>query len=344
MTLKETIYSIANKNKTFVSGDIRDAHPENVSRQALIKALNLLVAEGALVKTGTGKKIEYALPENAKYLQLYIRKSLKNDNTLEEYGVLNQIFNDKSFNISLKENVKSIFEYSFSEMLNNAIEHSKSKKIVVVVQIESNNLIFLVQDFGVGVFNNVMKKFSLNNSYEAINELLKGKTTTAPKSHSGEGIFFTSKIADKFILESYGYKLTIDNSLEDVFIEETSGKQLTGTLVTFIISSSSEKHLIDIFKAYQTDPADHAFDKTEILVKLYTYGTIYISRSQARRLLINLQKFKKIILDFKGVPTIGQAFADEIFRVFKLNNPQIIIQPINANEPVQFMIDRVASA
>ncbi|MEK7515598.1 MAG: DUF4325 domain-containing protein, partial [Patescibacteria group bacterium] len=46
-------------------------------------------------------------------------------------------------------------------------------------------------------------------------------------------------------------------------------------------------------------------------------------------------------LDFGRVPTIGQAFADEIFRVFRLKYPQIRIQTVNANEAVKFMIDRV---
>ena len=70
-------------------------------------------------------------------------------------------------------------------------------------------------------------------------------------------------------------------------------------------------------------------------------GTVYISRSQARRLLAGLNKFKSIILDFDKVPTIGQSFADEIFRVFLSDNPEIKIQAVNTNKAVQFMIDRV---
>ena len=102
-----------------------------------------------------------------------------------------------------------------------------------------------------------------------------------------------------------------------------------------------EKHLNDIFVAYQTSPEDYAFDKTEVFIKLYIMGTIYISRSKARRVLSGLEKFKTVILDFKDVPTIGQAFADEVFRVFKLKYPNIIIQPINMEEGVKFMVQRV---
>ena len=70
-------------------------------------------------------------------------------------------------------------------------------------------------------------------------------------------------------------------------------------------------------------------------------GTIYVSRSQARRVLTNLDKFKSIVLDFDQVPTIGQAFADEIFRVFATKHQEIQITPINMNEAVDFMVRRV---
>ena len=69
-------------------------------------------------------------------------------------------------------------------------------------------------------------------------------------------------------------------------------------------------------------------------------GTIYVSRSQARRVLADLDKFKTVILDFDRVPTIGQAFADEIFRVFKAKHPDMTITPVGANEAVAFMIAR----
>ena len=98
----------------------------------------------------------------------------------------------------------------------------------------------------------------------------------------------------------------------------------------------------DLFKKYQTDSDTYDFGKTSVKIKLYTMGTIYISRSQARRVLVGLEKFNSIILDFDKVPTVGQAFADEIFRVFKLKHPQIEITPIKMQEGVKFMVERVA--
>ena len=69
----------------------------------------------------------------------------------------------------------------------------------------------------------------------------------------------------------------------------------------------------------------------------------HISRSQARRVLEGLDKFLHIILDFDGVKNIGQAFADQIFRVFKNKYPDIKITPINMNEEVSFMVNRAKS-
>ena len=98
---------------------------------------------------------------------------------------------------------------------------------------------------------------------------------------------------------------------------------------------------MDIFKKFQLNNDDKSFGKTDIQVRLYTFGTVHVSRSQARRILEGLDKFKKITLDFERVPTIGQAFADEIFRVFKQAHPDIKIEVTNANKAVRAWIDHV---
>jgi hypothetical protein len=225
-------------------------------------------------------------------------------------------------------------------MLNNAIEHSDSKEVGVEVMKSKGVLIFSINDQGIGAFRNIMKKKKLASEIEAIQDLLKGKTTTLPQAHTGEGIFFTSRISDKFILESYEYKLIIDNAIPDIFVGENKPAN-QGTKVTFVIALKTKKHLVDIFKKYQTNQDTMAFDKTEVRIRLYTLGTVHVSRSQARRVLSGLEKFKSVILDFGKVPMIGQGFADELFRVYKKSHPEIELKPINMNAAVKFMIDRV---
>ncbi|MEW6408163.1 MAG: STAS-like domain-containing protein, partial [Patescibacteria group bacterium] len=201
------------------------------------------------------------------------------------------------------------------------------------------DLKFIVRDYGVGVFRNARKKFHLKNELDAINHLLKGRQTTAPKFHTGEGIFFTSKVADLFILESFGKRLTVDNLIPDILVKNI--KSLHGTRVTFIISTKSKKNLTKIFRAYST--AGFNFGKTKVLIKLNIIDSIYMSRSQARRIMFGLDKYKEIILDFKDVDTVGQSFADEIFRVWQSAHKKIKIIATNTSENAKFMIDRALS-
>ncbi len=81
--------------------------------------------------------------------------------------------------------------------------------------------------------------------------------------------------------------------------------------------------------------------QTQILVELgLNPDETYISRSQAKTVLLGLEKFKTVILDFRRVRTVGQGFVDEVFRVFQNNHNDIKMIPQNANSDVTFMINR----
>ncbi len=336
MTSKEKALEILSEKKILTTKDIVSVC--KISRQAANLIVKNLVKEGRIVKI-KAMPAAYVLSQQKEFFRAQIKKRLRNE-SLKEHEILDFVKHQLPLLFQLPENIRSIFDYAFSEMLNNAIEHSKSDFIEIEIEKDKNFTSFVVNDFGIGVFRNVMEKRNLKSELEAIQDLLKGKVTTQPRAHSGEGIFFTSKAADIFVLESFGHRLRVDNLINDVFIEKPKSLQ-KGTKVFFSISRKSKRHLGDVFKRYQSELTEMGFDKTEVKVKLFTMGTIYISRSQARRVLVDLNKFKSIILDFDKVPTIGQAFADEIFRVFAQNYPKIKIQAINANEAVQFMIDRV---
>ncbi len=320
----------------------------SVSRQYASSLIKELINQNKLIKIGSTAGAAYALPEfAAKHPHIFsfkITKHLKNK-SLEEHKVFEDI--EKQFPLILKldENIRSIFIYAFSEMLNNAIEHSQSDFIDIEVQIKNKELTFTANDYGIGVFKNVMKSRKLKSELEAIQDLLKGKITTQPKSHSGEGIFFTSKAADIFVLDSFDQRLTIDNTINDVFITKPK-RSKKGTKVFFNISTNSNRHLSDVFKQYSRDVVDEVpvFDTTMIKIKLYTVGGVFVSRSQARRVLSGLEPFKHIIFDFDKVPMVGQAFADEVFRVFQQIHSDKKLEAINMEEPVKFMINRARGA
>ncbi len=79
-------------------------------------------------------------------------------------------------------------------------------------------------------------------------------------------------------------------------------------------------------------------------MRLAQYGDDkLVSRSQAKRLIARFDRFKVVILDFEGVESLGQAFADEVFRVFGNRFPTIELSEVNANADVTRMIRRATS-
>ena len=90
--------------------------------------------------------------------------------------------------------------------MNNVISHSKGKIYQVYISRNEGKFSFRIVDDGVGVLSKVAKYFSLENEHHAVLELSKGKITTDPSHHTGDGLFFVSRLFDRFILESSGLK------------------------------------------------------------------------------------------------------------------------------------------
>lgn len=334
---REKILNLVKKKSEITAKEIAEIF--DISRQAAHNKLSELVKDGLLVKVGLTRATYYTLPD------LFFDKSdalvirLKNRG-LQEDQVLEDIQKRMPKLLELPDNVRQIFNYAFLEMLNNAIEHSGSDRIEISLGIMNRSINFVIRDYGVGVFRKIMKNRKLNSELEAIGELSKGKTTTAKHQHSGEGIFFTSKTADRFRLSSFGHELLVDNTIPDLFVF-TDRENIKGTRVDFSINLQSKRDKLSVFREFEIDDDDRGFGKTKIHVKLFRHGSEFLSRSQARRVTAGLEKFRHVIFDFDKVLTVGQAFADEVFRVFQNQHPEIEIEFLNANKAVQFMIERV---
>ena len=342
MTNKDKILQLIKQKGKIASSEITGVI--GVSRQYVNMVISGLIAEKEVIKLGGTRNAFYVSKEyiskNPEVIPNVFKKKYQNE-LLEEHKILLEIEEKFPRIAELSENIKSIFAFAFSEMFNNAIEHSRSKSISIEVAVKDKDLSFIISDSGVGAFRNIMKKKNLKSEIEAIQDLLKGKTTTMPKSHSGEGIFFTSKAGDVFILDSFGYRLSVNTIKPNIAIHHLSTRK-RGTRVVFRINTDSNRHLNDVFKKYTNlaETGDYGFDKTEIRVKLFTSGGVHISRSQARRVLAGLEKFKIILFDYENVPMVGQAFADEIYRVFKELHPDIRLENENMSEGVRFMVER----
>lgn len=338
MNTIDKIEDLLRKKKRIATSLITDLL--GISRQASLKHLRILEAKGKIIKIGKTRG-SYYIPNTAAVIKKEFGKALqkngwlKNEN-ISEYEVLKDIKKNSLIFAGLNENLIRIFEYSFTEMLNNAIDHSDSSKLYFTVKRKDGVISFCIKDWGVGVYANIRKKFNLASEWEAVQELVKGKNTTDPEHHTGEGIFFTSRIADTFILSSHKIELFVDNRLDDFYFK--SRHNYSGTIVEFAININSNKKIEDLFAKYTTE--EYAFDKNIVRVSLFKDGENYVSRSQAKRLLNNLEKYRSIILDFKGIPAIGQGFADQVFRVFQNEHPEIKIEYVNCDIAVEMMIKR----
>lgn len=76
------------------------------------------------------------------------------------------------------------------------------------------------------------------------------------------------------------------------------------------------------------------------VIRLFAIGTEFVSRSEAKRLVRGLERFREVVLDFEGVRLVGQGFADEVFQVWSSAHPQVRLVPVGMSEPVAFMVER----
>lgn len=305
-----------------------------LTRQAVSLHLRQLIQDGKIFKTGSTRAARY-FPRQAAPPERCLKRQFKLAK-LDESAVYEDIAITLTLS-RLTDNIESIVHYAFTEMLNNAIEHSMSDRCTIEVRLDTGRLTFTVRDSGIGAFHSIADKFDLPDEHAAMIELIKGKTTTQPDAHSGEGIFFVSKAADRFVLRSHRLQIEWDRDRDDVFVSEP--RFLKGTLVQFEIRTDSRTRLENVFAEFAPEEYDFQFQKTRVLVKLLRRE--YVSRSEAKRLLHNLDKFSEIELDMRDVVSVGQGFADEVFRVFASAFPGIIIRPINASGAVDAMIQHV---
>lgn len=289
------------------------------------------VINGVLIKVGENRWTRYFLAgsKNIEF-SIKIKPGLAEDLVWSKYV--------KPMLLLYPENIRNICNYSFTEIFNNAIDHSAGTSIFVNVQIDDKNINIIIMDNGIGIFRKIQKALNLESMREAILHLSKGKFTTDPSKHTGEGIFFTSRMCDSFSIMSDDLYYTFTG--KDWFLSSEKKEEFgEGTFVKLVVFVDSKKIPKEIFDQFSDQ--EIGFGKTIVAVALSADpNDPHISRSQAKRLLMGLDKFRQVVLDFEGVSSVGQAFVDEVFRVFQNEHPDITIQYSNANPEVDSMIKR----
>jgi anti-sigma regulatory factor (Ser/Thr protein kinase)/biotin operon repressor len=324
-----------------------ESHPHDVSkvtserfgitRQAVNKHLQRLTSEHAIVEAGKTRNRTYKLATLSKWDKRYDLTL----GTLEEDVVwrddIGKVIGD------MPDNVLAIWHYGFTEIFNNALDHSSGTSIYIEITRNAVSTEMIVQDNGVGIFKKIQAELGLLDERHAILELTKGKLTTDPKRHTGEGIFFSSRMFDQFDILSGGVFFSHKFEETDDWILERD-RFGNGTLVWMKLNNHTSRTTTEIFDLH-TSGDEYGFTKTVVPVNLARYGNEnLISRSQAKRLLARVELFKTVLFDFKDVPSIGPAFADEIFRVFSKSHPEIELHAIHTNSEVKGMIARALFA
>jgi hypothetical protein len=303
-----------------------------VTRQTAASALRKLVADGWIVKSGSQTRPVYSLGAN-RLLHFSIGLPV-----LEEDQVW---FAQVKPWLSLRPNVESLAFYCFTEIVNNASDHSGGSSVFIWVSQRTGSLVMQVIDDGEGVFQHIASRLNLPDLRCALLELSKGKTTTDPTRHSGQGIFFSSKMCDYFSIGANGLEFEHKAQSELDILEERGIRRAGATLVYMRIALDTERTTKGVFDQYSNpDPdGEGGFYKTVVPVRLARLGSEnLVSRSQAKRLLAGLERFRLVVLDFVEVDEIGQAFSDEVFRVFRNMHPSVELIPVNMSEHVEKMV------
>lgn len=309
----------------------------SLSRNAINRYINRLIDDGYLEAEGKTKGRRYRLKEIVR-LDFEIGDITRNssEDAVWRFRILPHIKD-------IPRNVVDICQYGFTEMFNNVIDHSLSETALVSYSQTYARIEISVMDAGVGIFRKIQDDFELPDPQSALLELSKGKLTSDTERHSGEGIFFTSRMFDEFNIMSGDllYRRERDEDSEWLIEVGDVASPTEGTAVQMVIATDTPRTTKEVFDQYIGD--DVRFRKTHVPIKLGKYpGEQLVSRSQAKRILARFEQFSEIILDFNGVEDIGQPFADEIFRVYKNVHPEITLVAMWTNDNVQKMIDYVS--
>ena len=313
-----------------------------LSRVAVSRRLQKLVAAGYLQRHGTGTRPNYSLGQRRFWLGCLPRlEILRNGGEMAIWERHVAPLLDE-----VRANVKSLANTVFTEMLNNALDHSQAQQVLMGLHMHAGQLQMVVADDGVGLFNKITASAHLFDPRLAILELAKGKFTTAPEGHSGMGIFVSSRMMDGFAIDSRGLRFDPHENSHPLgvfdWIDIAAGlkPQSLGTVLRMAISLDSTRTPNEVYLKYfePNEVGADAFHTTEIPVRLAQLSSELVSRSQAKWVMERATQFKTVILDFEGVAHVGQAFVDEVFRVFAVAHPEIQLKTMGMTPAVAQLV------
>ncbi len=166
-----------------------------MSRQSVNKHMRALITQTDIIAEGNTSARVYKLgEERIANLTLDITPDLEEH--VIWYRRIRHLLED------LPDNILELWSYSFQEILNNAIEHSEGTKIEIEILQKDGCTEIIIIDNGRGIFKKLREEYDIDDEKHVALELSKGKLTTDPDSHTGQGIFFSSRMVDNFMINS----------------------------------------------------------------------------------------------------------------------------------------------
>jgi anti-sigma regulatory factor (Ser/Thr protein kinase)/DNA-binding transcriptional ArsR family regulator len=330
-TVSEVIRKLLVAQTYVTSSEVATA--AHVTRQAAHYHLSRMTESGLLTQEGARRSSRYRL--NAQRSARYAIEGLAEH---EVWGMEKRALREIAPNALENPAVVNVLNFAFTEMVNNAIDHSHGTNIDVRWFVAAGRIAFEIEDDGIGAFASLRESRRLKNDFQAVGELSKGKQTTDPDRHSGLGIFLTSRMVERFVLAANGYVWTVDNKIGDYAIGQLPHPR-RGTLVRCEVPLNTQVNLNEVMRLV-SDPVTHRLNRTSLRVDLFNEGG-FVSRTEAKLIAARLEGFEVVELDFAGVSEIGQGFADELFRVWHQEHPEIRLVPVHANHAIAAMIAAV---
>ncbi len=241
---------------------------------------------------------------------------------------------------SLPGNVLELWKFCFEKIFNYEVHHSGGTTIHVRILQQKTQTTITISDDGAGFFHSIKEKLQLDDDQQAALELSEGRPSTDPHNSTGLNILLPSRMVDYFAIAAGKVIFAHQYGIAWDWAFDTADEEIPGTFISMIIGNNTLRTTGQVFKEFAAAKAgDRVFSKTCIPVRLAQYNSeALFSRSQARKVLARIDRFKIAVLDFLGVDKIGSAFADQIFRVFSAEHPEIQLLHCNTNRQIEAII------
>lgn len=299
------------------------------SRRAALAALKRLVDAGWLTRSGSARRPVFgpgALRQVARSYTLY---GLQEDLPWQR---------DFAPHFALPRHVERMIQHGFTELVNNAADHSGGTSVTVSLRQTPTHVQLLVSDDGIGVFDKICSAFQLEDPQHAMLELSKGRLTSAPDAHTGRGLFFSSQLADVFDIHANNTAYQ-RRAWESAGWRKGRALPRQGSSIYMAIALNTTRTLDGVMAAWSTQGDGIEFDQTRVQLRLLvSEGQALDSRAAARRVGARLTTFKRAEIDFDGVADVGHGFTDELFRVFARAHPQVELVALNASPRIEALV------